>query len=142
MVFRIEPLHITRELILGNVSEETLMEHYAGAPVKKGLFVSKIRQDNRPTCAYFRSKKSGRLLYKDFGTGFTGDFISVVMEKFNCSYSKALQIVANDFHIISRDDLEINKPVIKAYTGNKLEETSEAEIQVEIKKFDDYELKW
>ena len=67
MVFRIEPLHITRELILGNVSEETLMEHYAGAPVKKGLFVSKIRQDNRPTCAYFRSNKSGRLLYKDFG---------------------------------------------------------------------------
>lgn len=115
------------------------MEHYAGAPVKKGLFVSKIRNDTRPTCAYFRSNKSGRLLYKDFGTGFTGDFISVVMMKFNCTYSKALQIVANDFGIISRNDLAINKPAMK-YTNSKLEQSSEAEIQIEVKDFDDYEL--
>lgn len=141
MVFRIEPIHITKDLILSRISEENLMEHYAGAPVKKGLFVSKIRNDTRPTCAYFRSNKSGRLLYKDFGTGFTGDFISVVMMKFNCTYSKALQIVANDFGIISRNDLAINKPAMK-YTNSKLEQSSEAEIQIEVKDFDDYELNW
>ena len=92
MEFVLEPINITRELILSRVSEETLMEHYAGAPCKKGLFVSKLRRDVRPTCAYYRSNKSGRLIYKDFGDNFAGDFVSVVMYKFNCSYYKALQI--------------------------------------------------
>ena len=120
MEFVLEPINITRELILSRVSEETLMEHYAGAPCKKGLFVSKLRRDVRPTCAYYRSNKSGRLIYKDFGDNFAGDFVSVVMYKFNCSYYKAL--------------IE--------YSNTKFEITKDAAIQVEIKDFEQYELDW
>lgn len=35
MGFTLEPINITKELILSKVSEETLMEHYLGIPVKK-----------------------------------------------------------------------------------------------------------
>lgn len=66
MVFVLEPITITKELILKRVSEETLMEHYLGVPIKKGLLKSPLRNDNKPTCAFYRSKKSGRLIFKDF----------------------------------------------------------------------------
>lgn len=66
MEFVLEPINITRELILSRVSEETLMEHYAGVPCKKGLFRSPLRNDKNPTCVFFRHPKTGKLLLKDF----------------------------------------------------------------------------
>ena len=72
---------------------------------------------------------------------FCGDFISVVMFKYNCSYYKALQIIANDFNIISSKYLIKNKPLIK-YSNTKFEITKDAAIQVEIKDFEQYELDW
>lgn len=141
MVFVLEPITITKELILSRVSEETLMEHYLGAPVRKGLLKSPLRNDNKPTCAFYRSKKSGRLIFKDFAGFFIGDFVSVVMYKFNCSYGKALQIIANDFGIIHNKNLTVNEPLIK-YSNTKFEDTTDAVIQVEVKDFEPYELDW
>ena len=141
MEFVLEPITITKELILSRVAEETLMEHYLGVPVKKGLLKSPLRNDNRPTCAFYRSKKSGRLIFKDFAGFFIGDFVSVVMYKFNCSYGKALQIIANDFGIIHSKNLKVNEPLIK-YSNTKFEDTTDAVIQVEVKDFEQYELDW
>ena len=140
MEYKVEPITITKALILSKVSEETLMEHYLGIPVKKGLFKSPLRRDTRPTVSFYRSSK-GALMYKDFGNGFTSDFIGVVMYKFSCSYGKALHIIANDFGIISQKHLSINKPKIQ-YTNTKFEEVKQAVIRVEIKEFNDFELKW
>lgn len=140
MVFTLEPINITKELILSKVSEETLMEHYLGIPVKKGLFKSPLRQDHKPTCSFYRNNR-GRLVFKDFSGVFSGDFVSVVMYKFNCSYGKALQIIANDFGIISRENLTINKPLIK-YTNQKFDDAAQAIIQIEEKSWADYELDW
>lgn len=131
MVFTLEPINITKELILSKVSEETLMEHYLGIPVKKGLFKSPLRQDSKPTCAFYRNRK-GDLIFKDFRGDFHGNFISVVMYKFDCPYGKALQIIANDFGIVSRKNLTINKPLIK-YTNQKFNDTTQAVIQIEDK---------
>lgn len=141
MEFVLEPITITKELILNRVSEEKLMEHYLGVPVKKGLLKSPLRKDNRPTCAFYRSKRSGRLIFKDFAGFFAGDFVSVVMYKFNCSYGKALQIIANDFGIIQNKNLQVNEPLIK-YSNTKFEDTTDAIIQAEIKDFEQYELDW
>ena len=138
MKFTLQPLKVTKEVILNNVSEETLMEHYLGIPVRKGLFKSPLRQDNKPTCAFYRNKK-GDLIFKDFRGDFMGNFISVVMYKFQCSYGKALNIIANDFGIVTRPKLQVNKPLMK-YTNTEFKETQEAIIQVEIKDFDQYEL--
>ena len=116
------------------------MEHYLGVPVKKGLFKSPLRRDNHPTCAFYRNK-NGELIFKDFGSDTSGNFISVVMYKFNCTYGAALNIIANDFGIVKRPKLAINKPLMK-YTNNKLDQTQDCTIQVEIKDYEEYELKW
>ncbi len=140
MEITLEPIRVTKELILSKVSEEQLMEHYLGIPVTKGLVKSPLRQDNNPTCAFYRSR-NGDLLFKDFSGAFCGNFISVVMEKFQCSFAKALQIIGNDFGIIHNKNLTVNKPKLE-YTGNKLQEHQSAIIRVEIRDFQDYELKW
>lgn len=62
------------------------------------------------------------------------------MHKFNCSYSKALQIIANDFNIV-KSKLTVNKPAIQ-YTNSTFEQTEDAVIQIETKPFSEYELKW
>lgn len=138
MEFVLEPT-ITKELLLNRLSEESIMEHYLGVQVRKGLFISPLRKDTRPTCSFYRSNKTGRLIFKDFGTDFSGDFVTVVMHKFCCSYGKALQTIANDFGIVSNKHLTVNQPLIQ-YSNTKFEETSDAQIQVEIKPFSQYEL--
>ena len=139
MKLSLGPMIVSKELILSRVTEETLMEHYVGVPCKKGLFRSPFRTDRNPTCCFFRNKK-GELLFKDFGSDLTGNFITIVMHKFSCSYGKALQIIANDFNIV-KSKLTINKPAIK-YTNAKFEQTEDAVIQIETKPFSEYELKW
>ena len=130
--------NIKREDILAKVSEEMIFEHY-GVPIKKGLFCSKLRNDNHPTVALYRSR-NGSLLYKDFGSNFCGDCFVFVATLFNVSYQEALKIIANDFNIIQDSKLQVHKAEIK-YTGTKFKEVSETEIQVEIRDFKDYELR-
>lgn len=140
MNYTLEPT-VTKELILSKVREETLMEHYLGIPVKKGLFKSPLRVDSHPTCAFYRNKK-GTIIFKDFRGDFSGDCVSVVMYKFGCSFYKALQIIANDFGIISRKDLTINPSKIKKYSETKFEDKGNAIIQVELKDWNRFELDW
>ncbi len=116
------------------------MEHYLGVKVQKGLFKSPLRKDNTPTCGFYRNK-SGRLIMKDFSGAFIGDCFAVVQQKFQVSYYKALQIVANDFGIIQRPNLTVNKPKLE-YTGSVLEKTEQARIQVEIRDWDQVDLDW
>ena len=128
---------LSKELILRIISEEQIFTHY-GVDIKKGLFCSKLRPDHRPTCALFRNKR-GRLMYKDFGTGQCFDCFAYVMEKFQCSYYMALQIIANDFGIIRRKDLIKHRPKIE-YSGIKFEEKESAKIQIQTREFNEKEL--
>lgn len=141
MNYTLEPSKITKDLILSKIREETLMEHYLGIPVKKGLHKSPLRTDSTPTCAFYRNAK-GDLIFKDFRGDFSGNFISVVMYKFNCSFYKALQIIANDFGIVSRKDIKVNKSKIKEYTNVEFKETKAAVIQIECKEYDKHELNY
>ena len=141
MEITFEPIVVTKELILSRIPEERILTHYLGLPVKKGLFVSPLRQDKRPTCAFYRSRTNNRIMFKDFGNGFCGDFVSIVMCKFNCSYYKALQIIANDFGIINRQDMTKNRAKMQ-YDGTQFEDTGSAVIQVEIREWQQYELDW
>jgi hypothetical protein len=122
--------NITKEFILSRISEEEIFEHY-GIRVQKGLFCSKIRQDRRPTVSFYRNK-SGRLIMHDFGDSSFIDCFAYVQILFQVSYYKALQIIANDFQLISRPDIPVNKAKIK-YSGTKIGETETARIQVEIR---------
>lgn len=131
---------ITQELLLSKYSAEQYMEFYLGVPIKKGLFVSPswLRKDNKPTCAFYKDKK-GSLIFKDFA-GVSGNFVSITMLKYDCSYYKALKIIANDFGFIETN-IPKNIP-IAPYSGCELKETERAKIQVELQDFSKKELSW
>lgn len=132
---------ISKELLLSKYSQETFFEHYLGVPVKKGLFCSPsiIRTDHTPTCSFYKDNK-GHLQYKDFA-GPSFDFIGCVEYIFQCSYYKALRIMANDFGFITIDNTPKNPPKIE-YTGYDFKQTEKAKIEVEIKEFSEKELQW
>lgn len=132
------PIKITKDLIESKVDQETLMATYYGVPIRKGLFKSTMRADNRPTVAYYKNKNN-RLIVKDFGSDYCGDWIYVVMHKFQCSYQGALNIAANDFGIQKFPKLEKNPIIID---NEKLDVITDSIVQVEIKDFNEYELKW
>lgn len=137
--FSIKP-KITKELILSKFSEEQIMEYYLHVPVKKGLFRSPIRRDNRPTCSFFRNSR-GELIFKDFGTGQYLNCFEVVKTIYNCDYFTALKIIANDFNIVHDSVLQRNPGKINS-NSVKLENKEASRIQVEVQDFTDLELKW
>lgn len=61
------------------------------------------------------------------------------MYKYDCSYGKALQIIANDFNIVHSENLVKNVKTIE-YSNTKYTEVLDAVIQVEVKDFNDQEL--
>ena len=135
---KLEP-KITKEFLLSKNSEETYMSTYLKLPITRGLHVSPLRRDNRPTCSFCHSKK-GELMFHDFGTGFHENFVGVVMEIHKCSYQEALNIIAEDFGYISKAE---DRPAVKIKVSNvKLEEKTETLIQIKPKAFSEQELKW
>lgn len=130
---------ITKELLLSKNSEETYMQTYLGVPVKKGLLISPLRKDIRPTASFYRNKK-GELIFHDFGTGFHNNFIGVVMYLNNCSYGRALNIIAEDFGIIEKTS---ERPPIKIRTTTeKISDKIQTLIQIENQEFSEIELNW
>lgn len=114
------------------------MSTYLGVPIKKGLQKSSLRVDNRPTATFYRNKR-GELIYHDFGIGFDGNFINVVMFLYKCSFSEAVTKIAKDFNYIPNDDPE---PIKIRHSNVIIEEKTETNIQIEEQPFTQLELKW
>lgn len=131
-------IRITKEFLLSKNSEETYMSTYLGIPVQKGLQVSPLRSDHRPTASFYRNSK-GDLIFHDFGNGFHGNFISVVMYIYKCDFVTALRIIAKDFGYIKSTEKPTKKIVISNTVFKEKKETS---IQVERKPFSEKELQW
>ena len=131
---------VNKDLILSKFSEEQIMEFYLHIPVKKGLFRSPLRVDNKPTCSYYRNK-SGTLYFKDFATGQYLNIFGVVQTLYKCDYFKALRIMANDLGIIKDDTLQKNKGTINTHY-KKIEPSELSKIQIQMQDFTENELKW
>ena len=139
-MFTIGATDPTREMLLEKHSEEYYMSYYLGIPMQKGLFCSPLRVDNNPTCSFFRTS-NGVLKMKDFATGFSGDFINIVMEVYKVGYYMALRIIANDFDIIHYDDLKKNILVAQD-EGMRIEANAPTIIQITVGEFSDRDLRW
>ena len=85
--------NLTRDYIFKNFSQESIFEAY-GIPVNRGNFVSPLRRDKSPTCAF---QYYGNILrYYDNRPGeFSGDAIAMVMHLKKLSYQEALLDVYN-----------------------------------------------
>lgn len=135
MDFRIKQ-KIDKSYLISKYSEETYFNHYLGIPVKKGLYKNPLRQDNKVTCSFYKSK-SGEILFHDFATGQQLNFIEVVMAKYSVSYYEAINIIAQDFGL---KEGVTTKKVTKIVP--KFQNQEPAKIGVEIKEFSESELKW
>lgn len=136
----IEPT-ITKEFLLKAHPEEQYMSYYLGVPITKKLFKSPLRVDHRETCSFYKNDKTG-LRYKDFGNGVNYNFIDVVMYRHNCTYHKALRIIASDFNLISNDIPKEAKVLIPEYKGEVISTNGPCDIKVEVKEFTTKELEW
>lgn len=135
---KLEP-KITKDFLLSKNSEETYMQTYLGVSVKKGLQISALRRDKKPTASFYRNKK-GELIYHDFGIGFHGNFIAVVMYINNCDFKQALNIIGEDFGYISKSS--DRKPIQIKQSSEVIDEKQETTIQIEKQDFPENELKW
>lgn len=130
----------TKDDLLSKISEEQIFTYY-GCPIQKGLFCSPLRKDSHPTVSLYRSKRSGKLFYKDFGyPQHGGDVFWFVSTLFNCSFVEAINIIAKDFGLIKSEEPK-NTPKIE-YKGEKVTEHPGAVIKCEIKPFTTQELDW
>lgn len=135
---KVDPI-ITKDFLLTKNSEETYMTTYLKIPISKGLVVSPLRSDKRPTASFYRNK-SGSLIFHDFGSGFHGNFIDIVMEIYKCDYKQALYIIAEDFNYIEKTS---ERPNVKIRTSDiVVTEKEDTNIQIEKKEFSKKELEW
>ena len=131
---------ITKKFLLEKNTQETYLEYYLGIPVKKGLFKNPLRVDHKPTASFYR-QTNGDIIFKDFNGSFKGNFISVVMFKYNCCYATALKIIAKDFGYVS-DSGEPCKKVNIVQSSTNFEGNKKAKIQIQKQNFTPSELAW
>lgn len=117
------------------------MSFYLGMPLTKKTFCSPLRQDHKPSCAFWRSTQ-GTLYFKDFSTGQCLDFVNVVMVKYNINYYSALERIASDFGITPTFTGQALPVSVSVQQAPVFEEKKRAVIQIEIKPFSQKELDW
>ncbi|NBK96474.1 MAG: hypothetical protein EOM50_00380 [Erysipelotrichia bacterium] len=105
-----EPLTI--EYILSKVSEYDIYASYIGQ-FKPGLiYNSPFRKDTNPSFGVFLSKRTGKLLFKDHGSGVCGDVIKFVREYTGISnYNEVLQEIVRRLKITNKTVLKSTKPI-------------------------------
>ena len=105
-----EPL--TLDYILSKVNEYDIYASYIGQ-FKPGLiYNSPFRKDTNPSFGVFLSKRTGKLLFKDHGSGVCGDVIKFVREITGISnYNDVLQEIVRKLKITNRTVLKSTKPI-------------------------------
>lgn len=101
---------ITLDDILSKVTEYDIYSRYIGH-FKIGLiYNSPFRKDKNPSFGIFCSKKSGRLLFKDHGTGECGDVIKFVsLYTGITNYNDILNRIVKDLNITNNTVLKASK---------------------------------
>lgn len=92
---------ITREDILKHITQEEIFSFYMGEDITSlGVFHSPLREDNIPSFAlYFHRHHRNILMFKDFATNDSGDFVVLVMKLFNIDYPTSLKKIASDLKL-------------------------------------------
>lgn len=85
--------------ILSVVSDLEIFEMYLGGIPRKAIS-SPLREDSNPSFSLFHSKEYGKIFFKDFATGETGDCFLFVMRLFNLgSKIEVFNKIASDFNM-------------------------------------------
>lgn len=132
-------LPVTKEDILNHASEEDIFCYYMGLHViPNSLVLSPIREDKHPTCSFFKGR-TGVLYLKDFATGDCLNCFSLVQRMYNCTYHKAIDIIASDLGI--RGSIKAERSINLTKTS-KFKNKQPSSIQIEAQPFTAYDIKW
>lgn len=94
-----ENSYITKEFILSKLSSKDIIEHYLNVKLSySNLISSPFRQDKNPSFG-IREIEPNIFIAKDFSTSESYDCFSIVQKLYNCNFSEALRIIANDFRL-------------------------------------------
>lgn len=98
---------ITLEYILSKVTEYDIYARYIGQFKIGFIYNSPFREDKNPSFGIFRSRKSGKLLFKDHGNGECGDVIKFV-ELYTglTNYNDILNHIVTDMSITNNTKLK------------------------------------
>lgn len=95
---------VTKEFVLEKLAEEDIFFKYMGIePQPNESYCNPFRDDSEPDCYFYRSNKNGVLYFKDFAAKIHWDCFNVVQELYNCSFKKALMIIANEFGLVEKE---------------------------------------
>lgn len=101
---------ITLDYILSRVSEYDIYARYLGQFKIGYIYNSPFRKDKNPSFGIFRSKKTGKLLFKDHGNGLCGDVIKFVQEFTGITnYNDLLNQIVKDLNIKNNTVLKSTK---------------------------------
>lgn len=106
---------ITLDYILSKVTEYDIYARYLGQFRVGFIYNSPFRKDKNPSFGIFRSKKTGKLLFKDHSNGECGDIIKFV-ELYTgiTNYNDLLNQIVKDMQITNNTVLHSNKEVEKS----------------------------
>ena len=94
--------------ILERVSEEDIFSRYLG-PARIGKMInSPLRKDSTPSFHVFRSTQGG-LIWKDFGSGETGDCFKLIQLLFRVDFVGALKIIEEDFNLVEKHRVPVKR---------------------------------
>ena len=100
---------ITLDYILSKVTEYDIYARYLGQFKVGFIYNSPFRKDKNPSFGIFRSKKTGKLLFKDHGNG---KFVELYTGITN--YNDLLNQIVKDMQITNNTVLHSNKEVEKS----------------------------
>lgn len=101
---------ITLDYILSKVTEYDIYARYIGQFKIGFIYNSPFREDKNPSFGIFRSRKSGKLLFKDHGNSECGDVIKFV-ELYTglTNYNDILNRIVTDMSITNNTKLKSTK---------------------------------
>lgn len=123
--------------ILSCVSDLEIFERYLGSIPQKPIS-SPLREDTNPSFSLFNATDHGRVFWKDFSTGESGDCFLFVMRLFNIpSKVETFNRIARDFNL---NQFELNRPIFTTSPNNlpkrkkpKLDKTKRIRISVTVR---------
>jgi len=116
-----EVINLPKEYVLNSINEYEVFSYYMGfKPEFKKLYTSPFRKDTRPSFSLFIAK-NGHILYKDFGTGETGDCFKFIKTLNSLqSTSEAVKEIYKIFILNNTQPYQKKKYDIANYESSKV----------------------
>ncbi len=97
---------LDKSTVLSLVSQKDIIEFYLKDRISfDGHIVSPFREDRNPSFS-FKGYPNGVIIWRDWGTGESGDAFNFVMHVYNnCNFAEALKHIDEDLHLGIVSDL-------------------------------------